>query len=354
MVALHREDEGPKAPETGELFHGKLPIARAIDLLRLRLLDLSSRNRLINYRHPRSRCVQFANRPDTNLIFDSLIDGKPIKIAYVKEPLPLEYRGNKKPDARTYAEKQGIDVSYQFSEQDQPARSGSKRLIPLQALHYPRELEKMLRRISTDARTVVEETGTNMLYLMFGFLQFYEDDSSDKSLLAPILSLPVVLSRGEIDADSGTYQYSFEHSGEDLAENQTLREKLRQDHSIELPTFGEEDTPEEYFKRIRFTIRARPRWNVFSQLTLGFLSFGKLAIWADLDPKRWPGLFENPLLKQIFEGQSNPDGTNQTVFEAEDYAIDGHKWASLSLIYDADASQHSAIIDAVEGQKSRH
>ncbi len=42
----------------GELFSGKLPMAEALERLRTRLLDLSSRNRLLNYRHPKNRCVQ--------------------------------------------------------------------------------------------------------------------------------------------------------------------------------------------------------------------------------------------------------------------------------------------------------
>ena len=86
------------------------------------------------------------------------------------------------------------------------------------------------------------------------------------------------------------------------------------------------------------------------QLTLGFLSFGKLAIWADLDPKRWPGLFKNPLLEQIFEGSSDGSRAGNATFDASDYPIDRLKWGELPLIYDADASQHGAIIDAIEGK----
>ena len=206
-----------------EVFHGHLAAAEAIERLRLRLLDLSPRNRLLNYKHRhRSRCLQFVDKPDLDLLFDTLLDGKSVKIAYVKEPLPLEYQGNKKPEPRLYAQEMGIDVSYEFPQLREVSGSASKRVRPLQALRYPTDLERLLRKIATEARTVVEETGTNMLYLMFGFLQFYDDESSDKALLAPILSLPVVLSRADIDEDSRTYRYSLEYSGEDLAENSIL------------------------------------------------------------------------------------------------------------------------------------
>lgn len=42
----------------GEIFSGGLTVGDAIERLRTRLLDLSARNRLLNYRHPKGRCVR--------------------------------------------------------------------------------------------------------------------------------------------------------------------------------------------------------------------------------------------------------------------------------------------------------
>ena len=83
------------------------------------------------------------------------------------------------------------------------------------------------------------------------------------------------------------------------------------------------------------------------QLTLGFVSFAKLAIWADLNVDKWPELLEHTLLKRVLSGGcSNGEG----LFHAEDYVIDEHPQADLPLIYDADSSQHSAIIDVLAGK----
>ena len=60
----------------GELFSGGLTVAEAIERLRTRLLDLSSRNRLLNYRHPKGRSVQIVDRPNLNLVFERMMDGK--------------------------------------------------------------------------------------------------------------------------------------------------------------------------------------------------------------------------------------------------------------------------------------
>jgi hypothetical protein len=331
-----------------ELFSGKLPIAEALTQLRTRLLDLSARNRLLAYRHPRGRCIQLVGNPNLNLLYERLLDSRNSQLKPVPEPEPFSYEGGKKPDARSYAERLNISTSYEFSPLSGMNGGTHQRIPALQTLFYPSELDKLLRKISSEARTVIEETGTNMLYLMFGFLEFYDSEDSERSLFAPLLSVPIALTRGNIDPDTRAYQYSLAYTGEDISENQTLREKLKQDFRLNLPEMLDEDTPETYFDKISQSIRTKKRWKVGRQLTLGFLSFGKLAIWADLDTKKWKGLLEHALLKRVFEGAGG--SSSEGSLFAEDYAIDAHAQSDLPLIYDADSSQHSAIIDAMAGR----
>lgn len=87
-----------------ELFSGKLPIAQALQQLRTRLLDLSARNRLLAYRHPKARCIQFVENPNLNLLYERLLENRNILIKPVPEPDPFSYEGGKKPgsgDQRT-------------------------------------------------------------------------------------------------------------------------------------------------------------------------------------------------------------------------------------------------------------
>jgi len=46
-------------PPLDELFGGGLPIAQALQKLRLRLLDLTARNRLLNFKPTASKTLQF-------------------------------------------------------------------------------------------------------------------------------------------------------------------------------------------------------------------------------------------------------------------------------------------------------
>ncbi|OGU18638.1 MAG: hypothetical protein A2X85_17520 [Geobacteraceae bacterium GWF2_54_21] len=120
---------------------------------------------------------------------------------------------------------------------------------------------------------------------------------------------------------------------------------MKQDFTLNLPEYSDEEEIGEYFTAISQAVKNKNRWRVRYQLTLGFLSFGKLAIWADLDPKKCSGLLTHPLLNEIFSGGSG--GVGQS---AEDYEIDNHCQGELPLIYDADSSQHSAIIDVMNGK----
>ena len=342
MASEYQEDDTSKL--AGELFSGKLRVEEALAKLRNRLLDLTMRNRLLNYRHPKGRSYQFTNDPDLDLLFERLLDGKPVQIVPVSDPPTSRYEGGKKPEARVYAREVNIGTSIDIAPR---AENASRWLRPLQVIHYPADLERMMRKISAEARTVVEETGTNMLYLMFGFLEYFDSDESEKAVHAPLLSIPISINRANIDPDSRTYLYEITYSGEDVAENFTLREKLRQQFRLELPELGDEETPEEYFKNIQMAVAKRKNWTVKRRLSLGFLSFGKLAIWADLDPAKSDSLLKSELLRDIFEGVR---AEASDVFHAEDYVIDAHNDSELPLIYDADSSQHSAIIDVKNGE----
>lgn len=334
------------------MFSGKVAVADAVEQLRTRLLDLSSRNTLLHYKHPRGRCVQLAGTPQLDAVFEHLYaNGKPLTLQYV--PLPGT-SASPPPDAKTHAATLGLAVAFELPAPAAEAQAHPKATpaTALQTLLYPAELERQLRQLTAQAKTAIEETGTNMLFLVLGFLEYYDSNDSERALLAPLLSLPVALTRGGVDNGSRTYTYQLAHNGEDVADNQTLKEKLRRDFMLSLPDFGEDDTPEQYLASVTQAIQHQPRWRVRRQLTLGMLSFGKLALWADLDTRKHPHLLHHELVRAVFSGGEHGGGGNRPegIFQAEDYRIDDRPEAMQALIYNADSSQHSAIIDVLAGK----
>lgn len=337
-----------------DLFTGAFSIVAALAQLRVRLLDLTARNRLLNFKPSKTKSLPIVDAVP-NAVFVRLLDGKTCTFRPIPDPAPVEYviQENRrvKPDVREYARQIGISTTYDLPLRSHRALSHGKEGQQLQTLFYPEELERQCRRISREAKSAIEETGTNMLYLVIGFLEFYESDDSERALSAPLVAIPVSLKRGAIDKGTRLYRYDLTYTGEEITENLSLREKLKQDFGIQMPEMKEDESPDDYFDRIEDVIRRKSRWKVKRQMTLALLSFAKMMLVKDINPENWPEdseenrLTEHPIVRQIFEGRSASGDGDPT-----DYVIDEHKENDLELIYDADTSQHSALIDALSGK----
>lgn len=224
----------------------------------------------------------------------------------------------------------------------------------IQTLHFPSELEALLRSIHGKAKTSIEETGAGILYLALGFLEWYESDDSNKERYAPLFVIPVTLERGKLDSEAGLYRYHLSYTGEDILPNLSLREKLQSDFGIALPVLDENTLPEAYFQQVQAIIeRNKPRWSVRRYGALSLLNFSKMLMYIDLDPARWPAgeknIANHEVIKRLFTSQTGEGGSSGVSAE---YMIDeiNQIHQQFPLIDDADSSQHSALIDAVMGK----
>ena len=348
------------------------PIKEGLEQLRKRLLDLSKRNKLLNFRHSIKSCLRVVDElPDE--LFKHLKDGTSLVFKPVPEPPPeKEENTNEAPfalpfssdnpssnetsstprrrriSAKEYAATLGIRTSYdlpQSSEEGNPKHFDKF----IQTLHYPDELEGILRRISGNARTAIEESGTNMLYLVFGFLEWYESPDSSEALHSPLLTLPVELTRNKPSrAYGGMFEFSVEHTGEDLLTNLSLVERMKRDFALSVPELEDEDTPESYFERFSQILQEQPRWKIRRHVTLSLLQFGKLLMFLDLEASRNSSLLSNARVKELLgETSSGEERSYGDVYELDHPSLEGEV---PPLIYDADSSQHSALIDALKGK----
>lgn len=342
-LEMDRQISGDSPPDGG-IFDGSLPAREALEKVRNRLLDLSARNRLLNYRHPRGKSAQIVD-VDFNGVFNRLMDGKECIFRWVPEPTPLEYQGPR-PDARTWAAQHfEIKVNVELREPNSRLPTNSNSARALWVLHYPQELTRLLYNISRDARLAIEETGTNMLYLVFGFLEFYDARHSERPLLAPLVAVPILLSKkGEAE---GYDTYEVTYTGDDLRENLTLREKLKKDFDLNLPQFDDDvhlEDVDAYLEALREVVHGKENWKVKRQMSVAMLSFGKLALWAELDSEKWPGLLDHKIIKALFQG--NTGGYSD---ESEDRVVDDFN-SFDQIIYEADSSQHNAIANVLDGK----
>lgn len=209
------------------------------------------------------------------------------------------------------------------------------------------KLQKRLLRLFYDARTYEEEQGVNILFLALGFLKWVEPDKSDKPRYAPLILVPVVLSR----RSAGT-KFRIRYADEEIITNLSLAEKLKVDFNLELPQIPEEDLdPAAYFEVVRTAVASEETWEVLGDdMVLWFFSFSKFLMYRDLQTENWPAgqpINQHPLIASLltsgFASQPPLCGEEAHVDALLDPAETIH-------VTDADSSQAIAIEEVRRGR----
>lgn len=312
-------------------------ISRSLEDARRELIDISRRNRLLHSprsldrtlrgraededgasasgtsRTVRSHCLEFLGA-DLDATFGSLREGKLF----------------------------GFDPNLAETELSN-GRSRGRVPLRFRTQLAPDALERRLLRFFREARVIEEEQGVNILFLVFGFLKWFEDTRSEQVSWAPLILLPVALERRQ-----GGDQFVLKGRDDDLVANVSLRERLRQTNGIELPDLpdGDDWLPSTHLKAVASAVAGEERWAVdFSACGLGFFTFSKFLMWRDLDAATWPDplalLKHSHILSLLGEGSGfaapvplvNDD-------EPIDRKID---LAKAVHVLDADSSQAIAI-----------
>lgn len=352
----------------------QLGTSQALENMRMRLLDLTAHNRLINFRHTKLGSLRVIDELP-NQLAESLLTEVEMRFDAIPEPREQQLidagylekdestgqikRLRNDPSAEEWAKYLGFNTSYEVpnSSDEEAAEKHSDKAI--QTLLFPYEMEARLKALLQASDSAVQEMGANILYLAFGFLEWYESPSSDSSRIAPLFLVPVRLQKGRLNPVTQTYEYTLSYTGEDIIPNLSLREKLRADFAMALPELDENTIPEDYFKEVQALIEDKqPRWLMRRYISLTLLNFSKLLMYLDLDPARWPddkNIVDHPVVSRFLYGfnqeGNEPDSAGELGF-GEEYLIDdiSNIHTDYPLINDADSSQHSALIDAVDGK----
>ena len=209
-------------------------------------------------------------------------------------------------------------------------------------------LQHNLRRLQYDARTYESEQGVNILYLAMGFLKWYEDSNSDVARYAPLLLIPVSLSRKSINA-----QFRVQYTGAEIVSNLSIKKRISNDFAIELPTIESFDdfSPKAYFDKLKSAISHKPRWEICdNDITLWFYSFTRFLMYRDLESENWPSenqLANNSLIRSLlvesFGAEAPICGDNDKIDEHVDLLNSVH-------VMDCDSSQALAIEEVKRGR----
>jgi len=301
-----------------------------------RLLDLTLRNRLLNFKATKST-LKFA-APDLAALEDAIASGKDFTI----RPLPPVMQGADPRDAKAYANKGGREITDEMAE----GALGKHELLV--SLEKP-ELDDRLLAINTAARTSLEEGGSNTLYLALGLLQWTETDDAEKPLRAPILLVPVSLTRQSVKAG-----FRLRRHDDEAIVNPTLLEKLRKDFQIKVAGLEVLHTDDKgldvvkILQNFRLAVREYKKWEVVTEAHLGIFSFTKFLMWKDLED-RTEALKTNRVVRHLIDnpGQKFPGSDEARVPERLDEAYSPR---DLLVPLLSDASQLRAVCEVDAGR----
>jgi very-short-patch-repair endonuclease len=317
-----------------------------LEEVRKDLLDFGMRNPLLNYRQLKARGAESAPT-DASSVFRQLVaESKEFEFAPA-------YRMRKREQlllADGDADLPPADQSWRQLSAEQQALWGSGEVPDgtFAALHSEKDLESRLLATYYSARSSVEEQGVNTLFIALGMLAWCDPAAPDDIHRAPLLLVPVELSR-----ESSSEGFRLRYSGDDVSPNVCLVEFLKQfGIAFDSGSESEEFDVEHYFDRFADAISANPTWSIDRHsVLLGFFSFSKFLMYRDLDPSTWPdegALLKHGLLSKLLgRGSFAGDGSSLN----EDSYLDEHLNSSKCFhVVDADSSQTLALLDVASGK----
>ena len=339
-------------------------LAARLEASRQELLDLGMRNPLLNFRPTKAQGVNVVQEESAQILEILVRQGK--TMYFLAAPEPSQKAG---PPAVTDAENSDTSnddtggelpaLEAYYSEHPPVLPTEAERQVQLtdnklQTAETLVRLETRLLNTYYTARTSLEETGVNILYLALGRLSWYESESSPEARHAPLVLVPVVLERG-----TGAERFKLTHSGADVEGNLSLQARLKADFGIALPlpTDLEEQSLDEYLAAVRASVAGRPHWAVEADsIALGFFSFSKLMLYRDLDPDLWPAtaegtssLLAHPAIGALLGAETGfPDAAPSVGAGA--FLDTESPAAELHQVLDADSSQLLALLAVQEGR----
>jgi hypothetical protein len=200
-----------------------------------------------------------------------------------------------------------------------------------------------LRGIQRRARTVLEETGANNLFVTLGMLEW---EDAGRQARAPLFLLPVTLTarRGRgftLQIDDGAYAQP----------NQCLLEKLGIAHGLSIPEFSDPETDESgidlagSLQAIRMALLAAELpFAIEESAHIALLQFSTLQLWQDLS-ENWEKFTRNPVVRHLVETPTDsfvdPAADSEAPTDAE-----ASSWCPIPI----DGSQLEAVSWAQAGR----
>lgn len=309
--------------------------ATRIDQWKSRLLDLSLRNRLLNFKETKSTVRILSAAPEH--VEDELAAETELAL----RPKPKLLSEDDPRHSATLSKQQRADaLAAHLVDELQNGRLHTH----LDESEHAQRLTELFR----DARNALEENGTNTLFAAVGLLEWRETEHSDRIYRAPLLLVPVELKRKSV-----LEGFSIRRLDEETRLNFTLMEMLRQNFHKEV--LGLDPLPEDeagtdvaqVLQLFRDAVRDLPGWEVKTEIWLGQFSFTKFLLWKDLTD-RLEELTRNRIVNHLINSAGTPYANPSSDIRPPQLDDQFHP-RDVFCPRSADSSQLAAVMAAAAG-----
>lgn len=298
------------------------------------LLDTGKRNNLINFRDSKMGTVEVV-LPDFNALFLKAEHSATFEVYDPKlddeddEELIETLDNENNEHDESVSEKRISKEDYIETYRKRLKKNG-------QVLIYNSFVNPLraLRNIGKKAKTAIEETGVNIAYMAFGFINWAEKENLQHIMRAPILLAPI-----SVENDSAIDPYHIKITDSEIIVNPTFSFKLKNDYGIELPEYDEEDI-DEYLEKVEEKI-SKLKWTITKECKIGIFSFLKINMHKDLKDNA-PKILNNKGVRALLG--------EETGFLTDDETDENNLPKELFNVVDADSSQTEAIELARSGK----
>jgi Protein of unknown function (DUF4011)/REase_MTES_1575/AAA domain/Protein of unknown function (DUF3320) len=307
-----------------------------LEIWKRNLLDLSLKNRLLNFKDSKSTIA--IECPDPAMLEDRLSDGDRFKLLGKTTVLDGS---------------DGRDTTLLADRQDDEARKDfildAMKRGDLHTSVADAELDGRLTDLYRASRLAFEEGGANILYLCLGFLKWTPQDGAGP-YRAPLILIPVQLERKSVRSG-----FRLALHEDEARFNPTLLQMLKQDFDLSMPEFDGELSQDAIgidvagiWTTVRRHIKSIKGWEVTEQVKLATLSFTKYLMWKDL-VDRTDLLKRNAVVRHLIDTPTHSyEGSGAGFLDARtiDEIVDP---AELFAPLSADSSQIAAVVAAQRG-----
>ena len=300
------------------------------------LLDLSMRNPLINFRARTTSVPLVMPKGTVAQLEDMLTAGISFQILTIGE----DQDGR----VQDIGDDRGQDAGLGDKDRDEIAAAFTRKQVFTR--FSAKDSVTRMRRMVSNAKTMMEETGSNSLYLALGELVWVPDGKLE--IRSPLLLVPVILTPKN---RSREFHLSIDESSQ-ITPNYSLVQKFKQDLGIDLTMLtdlAQDDSGIDVpgtFEAVRQKLveASLAGFRVDETATLGFFNFSSYRLWRDLIDN-WKIFEKNPLVKHLIY-------TPNMVFEDPEAGkpITDLDDLVAKLPIEADSSQALAVAKALNGE----